>query len=80
VFVFEQTAPPLLRKRHPLNSDGCAELSTALRPGAEDVKLYRIEKPGKRLFLQAGPPSMFSERHIVQSERGGGNYAISLDK
>src|SRR5262245_60020358 len=41
--------------------------------GSVKVKLYRLTTTGKLVFIQEGPPSIFSEGG-VQAEHGGGDY------
>jgi hypothetical protein len=43
--------------------------------GSVKVKLYRLTPTGKQVFIQEGPPSIFSESS-VQAEHGGGDYLL----
>ncbi len=75
--ITEEELPPEIEHEPAINDDLLELESFFQQLGDENIryKLYRVEKGGKRVWLEDGTPETFSEASIQQTH-GEGDYLI----
>jgi hypothetical protein len=73
--------PVVIEQEQPSREDTeVSDFLDSLGPkGITEVKLFRIERTGKQVFLTSGPPSQFSEQY-AQLTFGAGDYMVRAYK